>query len=328
MLVSFIIPFFNREQFLERSIRSVYNQGLPEHSFELILIDDGSTDQSLAIARRFTPQTNNVKIFSQQNKGAGFSRNVGLQAAQGQYIQFLDSDDWLEDNTTGSILKIMQQMNLDILEFNANIRTPQGKIIRRKLPVPHEVNDGLCYGNLINSTSSCNKLYAKKLLDQHRVNFCNETYGEDLEFNARAFFFARRVFAIDIAGINFYQSPNSLTRNNHADAGKIVGGLYGTLVHLFKFKNNIEHISAQQAAFLDVRLSEIVYGIVVQSVKRNRSIKDTFQIIKKLKAEKLYYTATQFRDLKRFLFCNIFIKHPVLLYVSLIFKVGKRNKQA
>jgi len=93
-MVSVIIPLYNSEKYIGECIKSVLTQTWP--SVEIIVIDDGSTDNSLSVAKTFESQ--NVKVISQQNRGASAARNKGLSAANGSYIQFLDADDLLSEN--------------------------------------------------------------------------------------------------------------------------------------------------------------------------------------------------------------------------------------
>ena len=101
-LVSIIIPVFNSQAYLAETIRSALAQTWPNK--EIIIVDDGSADQSLNVARGFTGPC--IRIFEQENKGAGAARNKGLAAAKGEYIQYLDADDLISPN------KIQDQINL------------------------------------------------------------------------------------------------------------------------------------------------------------------------------------------------------------------------
>lgn len=92
--VSVIIPVYNVEKYLPECLDSVINQTLPD--IEIICVDDGSTDRSLAILSKYAKQDNRIKIIKQQNKFAGAARNAGLDAAQGEFLSFLDSDDFFE----------------------------------------------------------------------------------------------------------------------------------------------------------------------------------------------------------------------------------------
>ena len=101
-LVSIIIPLYNAEKYIAESIESVLYQTYT--NIEILLINDGSTDNSLQVAKQY--ERENLKIFSQENKGASAARNYGLREAKGEYIQFLDADDLLSTN------KIEEQVNL------------------------------------------------------------------------------------------------------------------------------------------------------------------------------------------------------------------------
>jgi glycosyltransferase involved in cell wall biosynthesis len=99
--ISVIIPVFNVVQYVEKAILSVYDQGIDEKDFEVILVDDGSTDESLNHITLLTQEKTNVKIISQKNKGLGGARNTGIKNALGKYVLFLDADDWYLHNTLG-----------------------------------------------------------------------------------------------------------------------------------------------------------------------------------------------------------------------------------
>jgi glycosyltransferase involved in cell wall biosynthesis len=103
-LISVIIPLYNAEKYISECITSVLNQSWP--NIEVIVVDDGSKDNSLAVAKSF--ECDNVKVFSQENKGASAARNKGLAVAKGDYIQFLDADDLLKNDKLFVALESME----------------------------------------------------------------------------------------------------------------------------------------------------------------------------------------------------------------------------
>lgn len=123
-MVSFIIPVYNVENFLSQCIESIVNQTIP--SWELILVDNGSTDSSGAICDEYTKQDDRITVVHQENKGPASARNIGLKKAVGEWIAFIDSDDWIE---TDYIEKLSQYMNKDceIIFFAYDIVTEHGK---------------------------------------------------------------------------------------------------------------------------------------------------------------------------------------------------------
>ena len=119
--VSVIVPVYNVEHYLRKSILSIMNQTLKE--IEIILINDGSTDNSLSIMEDLGKKDTRIKIISQPNHGQSIARNVGLIQAIGEYIYFFDSDDILEEKTLEECYQKCEENNLDFLFFDADIFT-------------------------------------------------------------------------------------------------------------------------------------------------------------------------------------------------------------
>jgi glycosyltransferase involved in cell wall biosynthesis len=115
MKFTIIIPIYNAEKYLEQALKSVVNQTYSD--WELICINDGSTDSSAQIVDRFSKTDNRILTVNQQNSGQGIARNRGIELASGDYILFLDADDWLEINTLETLNKIIEQNSADLVIF-------------------------------------------------------------------------------------------------------------------------------------------------------------------------------------------------------------------
>lgn len=116
---SIIIPVYNTEKYLDRCIKSVLGQTYA--SFELLLIDDGSNDQSYEICKRWEERDERIRVFHQENKGACAARNVGLMMAQGHYVQFVDSDDTITKDCLECIEKLIEQYKEPaVVEYKLN----------------------------------------------------------------------------------------------------------------------------------------------------------------------------------------------------------------
>ena len=113
-LISTIIPFYNSEKYLNESIQSVLNQSIGFDSIELLLINDGSTDNSKKIATYFSKKYKNVKYFHQKNEGVGSASNRGLQNSRGEYVTFLGSDDILDKNAYETLYNNAKKHNAEI----------------------------------------------------------------------------------------------------------------------------------------------------------------------------------------------------------------------
>ena len=118
-LVSIIIPVYNVEKYLDECILSVLNQKY--RNFEVILINDGSTDGSLDICKKYEKIDNRVKVISVENGGISKSRNLGVNNAVGEYIYFLDSDDYIGENFLNEIIPYMNMNDLDICYFSSEM---------------------------------------------------------------------------------------------------------------------------------------------------------------------------------------------------------------
>ena len=105
-LITIIIPIYNREQTLERCLCSVLRQTYSH--LEIIAVDDGSTDHSRVILDKYQKKDSRLRVVRKENSGVSESRNLGLQLARGEYIQFVDADDWITRDATEILLKAMQ----------------------------------------------------------------------------------------------------------------------------------------------------------------------------------------------------------------------------
>ena len=115
-MISVIIPVYNAEKFLSRCIESVISQSYS--NWELILVDDGSPDNSADMAREIGKKHPCIIVLDQENQGPSGARNTGMKAATGKYLCFVDPDDFVETNVYGKLVQQMEDENLDMLRFN------------------------------------------------------------------------------------------------------------------------------------------------------------------------------------------------------------------
>lgn len=118
--LSIIMPVYNGEQYLNYSIQSVLNQTYKD--YELILVDDGSTDHSLEICEKYQSKDERIRVISQENKGISGARNAGIDIATGKYITFMDNDDVIQPEMYEIMLKYMVSDGLDLIMCGA-VRT-------------------------------------------------------------------------------------------------------------------------------------------------------------------------------------------------------------
>lgn len=156
-LISVIIPVYNVSQYLSQCIQSVLAQTY--RNFEIILVDDGSTDDSSKICDTYAERDSRIRIKHQNNGGVSSARNEGLQLAQGKYITFVDADDWVENDYLAELLKNMPEFGMTVCEFTTNkdemISSGSADILNREeayisLCSSHGIG-GFCWGKLFNN---------------------------------------------------------------------------------------------------------------------------------------------------------------------------------
>lgn len=127
MKYSIIVPIYKAEKYLNQCVESILTQSFSD--FELLLVDDGSPDRSGEICEEYQKRDARVKVYHKENGGVSAARNFGLDMAQGEYVMFVDSDDWLEADCLNTCASLMAEFNLDLLQFSCKRVTDRGKTL-------------------------------------------------------------------------------------------------------------------------------------------------------------------------------------------------------
>lgn len=130
MKLSIIIPVYNTGKYLKKCVESCENQDVSKDDYEIILINDGSKDDSLRIANELASEYSNIVVYDQVNSGASATRNNGIKYAKGEYIWFVDSDDYIENDVLGEIFTELYSNNLDALCIDWKHVSEEGKCVR------------------------------------------------------------------------------------------------------------------------------------------------------------------------------------------------------
>lgn len=210
--ISVIIPVFNAGEFLDECLSSLLKQTFKD--FEAILVNDGSTDNSLDIMRKRAKKDARIKIIDQRNTGVSHARNTGLSVAKGEYIIFMDADDYLMHNQVLENIHSTGIKGHDVIMYNI---TYEGKRVTYPLEAgvyKTENNLDKFLFNMIKEehlNSPCNKLYRKEILDKHKIRFDkNIKIGEDLLFNIEYFKRCNSVYYLN-DNFYFYRTSNTLS---------------------------------------------------------------------------------------------------------------------
>lgn len=222
--VSVIVPVYNVEEYLYDCLNSLIKQTFDD--FEIICIDDCSTDSSYEILEYFKTKDNRFKIIkNRDNIGLGASRNVGIEESKGEYILFLDSDDWLDRNTIEELYALAYKNETDVVMFKLINYDQDKEIFYKSSYYCMDYMDGFC-GKIFNHTdishnmlfrlpeSACNKLFKSSFIKDNELKFPEGLIHEDNPFNFEMLFAAKKILLIDEYFYNRRIRSNSITRTN------------------------------------------------------------------------------------------------------------------
>lgn len=215
-----VVPVYNVEKYLPKCLDSLVNQTYTD--IEIICVNDGSTDSSLQIMEEYAQKDNRIKIINQENQGVSVARNVGIDNATGDYILFLDSDDWLELEACETIVKNLDK-NVDILFFGYkfiknyeiyNKYSYPDNITNKKYISP--INLNICI-NKLSCRAVCGKVYKTKRLKDLNIKFpTNLNFGEDTLFIISNLINNSSIKVVNDLLYNYrIDNDNSLTKINY-----------------------------------------------------------------------------------------------------------------
>ena len=215
LLFSIVIPVYNTEIYLEKCIDSCLSQSIDKNSYEIVIINDGSTDKSLDIIEYYKSKNPIIHVINQQNKGLSHARNVGILHARGRYVWFVDSDDWIEKFSLGQLYNICIKYSPNIISFGA--KNISQNIVTKERSIVAKGKTSISGEKLLemNSFHICSTfyLYSMEFLTKNNLRFFPNIYHEDVEFVPRAIFAAETVFLLNKNLYCVNEREGSITRS-------------------------------------------------------------------------------------------------------------------
>lgn len=178
--ISIIVPNYNAEKYIDRCLDSIINQKFD--SFEIIVVDDGSTDRSISIVTGYCKKYSAIKLIKQENMNASIARNRGMEYANGEYLLFLDSDDVLFPNALSRMLSIIESDKSDLVIGNFQKINENGDVIQDCNVVKEDsiIYESMNICGLVPNPS--NKLFKRSIIDKNGIAWGNVRIGQDLNF--------------------------------------------------------------------------------------------------------------------------------------------------
>lgn len=228
--ISIIVPIYNVEKYLRECLDSLVHQDMPLLDYEVILVNDGSRDRSGVIAKEYASLYENVSYYEQENQGQAVARNLGMDKAQGEYVMFVDSDDYLLENVLNGIYAAAKKEDADICVGKEKVMRKDGTFtidsdIKKVTANSIMGRDALLNGMVLGSV--CARVFRKEFLLSNNVQFVPDMKHEDVYFNLSLLPYADRVFFVENP-IYYYRWNGKSTDRSNAEES-VFRGLTGDL---------------------------------------------------------------------------------------------------
>ncbi len=264
-LVSFIIPIFNTEKFVGRAIESILQQTY--NNIEVILVDDGSTDKSGEICKRYAEIDSRVKLVCQRNSGVSAARNAGLDICKGEYVQFVDSDDEIEKKMTETLVNEIKKYNCDIVICGFSLIGHEKKDIRIDTCL-YDRNEFLILSYTDTKVtplvwSSCNMIFKNSYLQENNLRFDSfYDIGEDGLFTLEYIIKCKKVLVLNKIFNNYYRYKKeervSATMSFPIDIYELRIRYFELLFNVLKYEIN----NSDNKILLQTFYDQLVAGLV------------------------------------------------------------------
>ncbi|MDD6478706.1 MAG: glycosyltransferase family 2 protein [Oscillospiraceae bacterium] len=275
--VSVIIPVYNVEKHLDRCIKSVVNQTYTD--LEIILVEDGSPDKCPEKCDGWAKRDNRIKVIHKENEGLGFARNTGIDNSTGEYICFVDSDDYIEATAVEECFSAIMRENADVVFFGNDKVTLDGKIIERRIPTPPKLvfsgeeiveqllpmvfSQNIKTGENWNlSLSACFMMFSSKTIKELNWRFVSEReiISEDFYSVLKLLRYINKAVIIDKVFYHYTTNPESLTQAYRKDR-------YERILHFYRKMQELS-IDLGCSEILDDGITSTFLGLTIGALKQ------------------------------------------------------------
>lgn len=295
--VSVIIPVYNVENYLRKCLNSLVNQTLKD--IEIIVVNDGTLDNSQEIIDEYVKKyPKKVVSIIQENGGQGAARNTGLLHAKGEYIGYVDSDDYVEENMYEELYKKAKEEDSDIVICGNNVVKENYEFLSKE-DVDKEF--------LLEKMAVWNKIYKKNIIVDNKIQFRSKVWYEDLDFTMKVYFSSKKISYVDKPLYNYLLREGSTMNNNNIKRNLELIEAFDSLIDYCKDKK-IYNKAKDEIEFL------CIYHMYIFATTRvlntNNKYKDKIEIINKFKN----YINSNFPNFKQNKYLYLLPKRRKLIY--------------
>lgn len=309
---SFIVPVYNTSKYLNKCLDSIINQTYKD--YEIIIVNDGSTDNSLDIIKKYKEKNKNIKVINQDNQGNSIAKNIGVDKSNGKYILFVDSDDYIETHLLEEIDKKIE--NVQVIKYQAQVEYEDGRVIK----VHNEENINTMSGFLAFKEISKHYYvdtpwgyaFDSQFYKDNKFRFEKNKYHEDYGLIPYIIYKANSVKSINYVGYHYIQRYGSIMNdNNYSKTIKKAFDMLELYKNLLKVSNN-ECVKKNKN---DYFLSYITYSAITKArTLKGKEKKEFVNELKKIGVHKYVLEDTFIRKIKK-----LVIKIKIKMYLK-IFK--------
>ncbi|MEE3325195.1 MAG: glycosyltransferase [Methanosphaera sp.] len=290
--VSIIIPIYNTEKYLDRCMQSVLSQTLKD--IEIILVDDESPDNAPMMCDDYAKQDSRIKVIHKKNGGLGFARNSGLEIASGEYVAYLDSDDYVEENMYQQLYETAKEQSYDVVLCGNYFVDRFGRKSTNERMIPYKIENevlDVLFATLgaptftkqdnILGMSVWGGIYSMELIQKYAIRFPSERQYicEDAIYHIDFFHHAKSVKILNEPLYNYCNNPGSLSRTFRTDRYEKDKILYKKEYEMLNDYNTLNigktYIDRMFLTFVRVYLTEVVYNLsfinAIQEIKKTMS---------------------------------------------------------
>lgn len=281
--LSIIIPVYNTGKYLDDCLTSLLHQDIPHEQYEIICVNDGSTDNSLEILNGYASDNENIQVIDQQNAGHAAARNVGLQAAQGRYVWFVDSDDYIDAGCLGFLLRILNENQIDFLTVGLTSVSSESHFNNSFYKYENSLTEKLpkhlaCSGNRI--------ILRELIVDNHIIWDKRLSPNDDTVFLFYVQLYSRK--KAYLPSINYY-------RRVHSASVTSIKSLAGTKKHISSFMVIAEIFQKEYECCADSKIKhnlKLRIALTVKAILFDAALiytkKERREFISLLKSKNLY----------------------------------------
>lgn len=295
-ILTIIIPAYNQANFLEKCIKSLTNSvdnKINDCIYEIIVVNDGSTDDTILIAEKLKLEFSCIRIISQENQGLSGARNSGILHCQSEYIMLLDADDWLEISELERLLKITKENDLDLSSFSLKFYDENYNFTgnRPYHPMVYEkIDTGFSFlENGFQPSSACLFIYKTKFIKDNHLTFYPRISQQDVEFTLRLMLLAQKVYFSKAYIYCYYRHTGTITLPTTKE--KLKKYLSDSIIVADQMSKNKENnLSKATQELIEKNYNSVIWNLIWRFITKPKEVDYGFkkQCLHQLKQKNLY----------------------------------------